>query len=112
MLYVPEMHVQTAMADLKLDVKKMPLGQLSKQQIARGFDCLDELEKAITDGASYAAPASAPLLASHAMFALPPLPPLQTRRTRSHTYPYATRYMDSIERPARELRLKPAVLRD
>lgn len=43
------------MADLKLDVRKMPLGQLSKQQIARGFDCLDELEKAITDGASYAA---------------------------------------------------------
>ena len=48
--------MQTAMADLKLDVKKMPLGQLSKQQIARGFDCLDELEKAINDGASYAAP--------------------------------------------------------
>ncbi len=41
------------MADLNLDVKKMPLGQLSKQQIARGFDVLEEIEKAISSGAKY-----------------------------------------------------------
>lgn len=35
------------------DVKKMPLGKLSKQQIARGFEALEALEvalKAPTDG--------------------------------------------------------------
>ena len=30
-----------------LDVKKMPLGKLSKSQIAKGFDCLEDLEGAI-----------------------------------------------------------------
>ena len=30
-----------------LDVKKMPLGKLSKTQIARGFEVLEELEKAV-----------------------------------------------------------------
>ena len=29
------------------DVKKMPLGKLSKTQIAKGFECLEELEEAI-----------------------------------------------------------------
>jgi hypothetical protein len=29
------------------DIKKMPLGKLSKQQIAKGFDALVELEDAI-----------------------------------------------------------------
>ena len=28
-----------------LDVKKMPLGKLSKSQIAKGFDVLDDIEK-------------------------------------------------------------------
>lgn len=42
-----------AMALMNLDVKKMPLGKLSKQQIARGFEALEALEvalKAPTDG--------------------------------------------------------------
>ncbi|XP_053455752.1 protein mono-ADP-ribosyltransferase PARP3 isoform X2 [Nycticebus coucang] len=42
-----------AMALMNLDVKKMPLGKLSKQQIARGFEALEKLEvalKAQTDG--------------------------------------------------------------
>lgn len=30
---------------LLTDVKKMPLGQISKSQIAKGFECLEELEK-------------------------------------------------------------------
>ena len=29
------------------DVKKMPLGKLSKQQIARGFEALEEVEAAL-----------------------------------------------------------------
>lgn len=36
-----------AMADMNLDVKKMPLGKLSKQQIARGFEALEALEAAL-----------------------------------------------------------------
>ena len=32
-----------------LDVKKMPLGKLSKQQIARGFEALEALEAALKD---------------------------------------------------------------
>ncbi|XP_045712647.1 protein mono-ADP-ribosyltransferase PARP3-like isoform X3 [Phyllostomus hastatus] len=36
-----------AMARLNLDVKKMPLGKLSKQQIARGFEALEALEAAL-----------------------------------------------------------------
>lgn len=42
-----------AMASMNLDVKKMPLGKLSKQQIARGFEALEALEVALkgpTDG--------------------------------------------------------------
>lgn len=31
------------------DVKKMPLGKLSKQQIARGFEALEELETALQE---------------------------------------------------------------
>ncbi|XP_062970245.1 protein mono-ADP-ribosyltransferase PARP3 isoform X1 [Cynocephalus volans] len=44
---------KNAMALMNLDVKKMPLGKLSKQQIARGFEALEALEvalKAPTDG--------------------------------------------------------------
>ncbi|KAK2507238.1 hypothetical protein MC885_002311 [Smutsia gigantea] len=36
-----------AMAHMNLDVKKMPLGKLSKQQIARGFEALEALEVAL-----------------------------------------------------------------
>mgnify|MGYP001796867743 CR=1 FL=1 len=32
---------------LVLDTKKMPLGKISKSQIAKGFDALSELEKAL-----------------------------------------------------------------
>lgn len=32
-----------------VDVKKMPLGKLSKQQIARGFEALEELEAALRE---------------------------------------------------------------
>ncbi|XP_059800531.1 protein mono-ADP-ribosyltransferase PARP3 isoform X2 [Hypanus sabinus] len=35
------------METMNLDLKKMPLGKLSKQQIAKGFDALDELEEAL-----------------------------------------------------------------
>ncbi|XP_067854392.1 LOW QUALITY PROTEIN: protein mono-ADP-ribosyltransferase PARP3 [Heptranchias perlo] len=34
------------MQTMNLDVKKMPLGKLSKQQIAKGFEALDEIEEA------------------------------------------------------------------
>lgn len=36
-----------AMKNFDIDVKKMPLGKLSKTQIAKGFECLDEIEKAL-----------------------------------------------------------------
>ncbi|XP_034340058.1 protein mono-ADP-ribosyltransferase PARP3 isoform X1 [Arvicanthis niloticus] len=36
-----------AMTLMNLDVKKMPLGKLSKQQIARGFEALEALEEAM-----------------------------------------------------------------
>jgi poly [ADP-ribose] polymerase len=36
-----------AMASFDIDVKKMPLGQLSKTQVTRGFEVLEELEDAI-----------------------------------------------------------------
>lgn len=36
-----------AMASFDIDVKKMPLGQLSQKQVEKGFDVLEELEKAI-----------------------------------------------------------------
>ncbi|XP_029410301.1 protein mono-ADP-ribosyltransferase PARP3 isoform X2 [Nannospalax galili] len=38
---------KNAMALMNLDVKKMPLGKLSKQQIARGFEALEALEEAL-----------------------------------------------------------------
>ncbi|EGW08878.1 protein mono-ADP-ribosyltransferase PARP3 isoform X1 [Cricetulus griseus] len=38
---------KNAMTLMNLDVKKMPLGKLSKQQIARGFEALEALEEAI-----------------------------------------------------------------
>lgn len=44
---------KNAMTLMNLDLKKMPLGKLSKQQIARGFEALEALEvalKAPTDG--------------------------------------------------------------
>jgi len=36
-----------AMASFDIDVKKMPLGQLSQSQVQKGFEVLEELEKAI-----------------------------------------------------------------
>lgn len=36
-----------AMASFDIDVKKMPLGQLSKAQVKKGYDVLEELEEAI-----------------------------------------------------------------
>jgi len=36
-----------AMAKMDLDVKKMPLGKISKSQIAKGFEVLEEMEGAI-----------------------------------------------------------------
>jgi poly [ADP-ribose] polymerase 2/3/4 len=36
-----------AMASFDIDVKKMPLGQLSKTQVDKGFEVLEELEEAI-----------------------------------------------------------------
>ncbi len=36
-----------AMASFDIDVKKMPLGQLSKKQVTKGFEVLDDLEKAL-----------------------------------------------------------------
>ncbi|CAG0887462.1 unnamed protein product [Cyprideis torosa] len=41
-----------SMKQLNLDTKKMPLGKLSKQQISKGFDTLDELEDAIKTNAN------------------------------------------------------------
>ncbi|NXN95108.1 PARP3 polymerase, partial [Rhinopomastus cyanomelas] len=38
-----------AMQTMNIDVKKMPLGKLSKQQIARGFETLEELEAALQE---------------------------------------------------------------
>ncbi|XP_033822504.1 protein mono-ADP-ribosyltransferase PARP3 [Periophthalmus magnuspinnatus] len=36
-----------AMEEMNLDIKKMPLGKLSKMQIAKGFDVLEEIEAAL-----------------------------------------------------------------
>ncbi len=36
-----------AMADFDIDVKKMPLGQLTKTQVQKGYEVLEELETAI-----------------------------------------------------------------
>uniref|UniRef100_A0A8U7MQQ2 Poly(ADP-ribose) polymerase family member 3 n=1 Tax=Corvus moneduloides TaxID=1196302 RepID=A0A8U7MQQ2_CORMO len=38
-----------AMQTMNIDVKKMPLGKLSKHQIARGFEALEELEAALRE---------------------------------------------------------------
>ncbi|NXQ36125.1 PARP3 polymerase, partial [Alaudala cheleensis] len=38
-----------AMQTMNIDVKKMPLGKLSKQQIARGFEALEELETVLRE---------------------------------------------------------------
>ncbi|XP_048190977.1 protein mono-ADP-ribosyltransferase PARP3 isoform X2 [Perognathus longimembris pacificus] len=38
---------KNAMTQMHLDVKKMPLGKLSKQQIAKGFEALEALEVAL-----------------------------------------------------------------
>ncbi|XP_010124287.1 PREDICTED: poly [ADP-ribose] polymerase 3, partial [Chlamydotis macqueenii] len=38
-----------AMQTMNIDVKKMPLGKLSKQQTARGFEALEELEAALQE---------------------------------------------------------------
>uniref|UniRef100_A0A8B9C8M8 Poly [ADP-ribose] polymerase n=1 Tax=Anser brachyrhynchus TaxID=132585 RepID=A0A8B9C8M8_9AVES len=38
-----------AMKTMNIDVKKMPLGKLSKQQITRGFEALEELEAALRE---------------------------------------------------------------
>ncbi|XP_074645032.1 protein mono-ADP-ribosyltransferase PARP3-like [Tubulanus polymorphus] len=35
---------KSAMADFNIDLKKMPLGKLSKAQIAKGYECLEEIE--------------------------------------------------------------------
>ncbi|XP_006823496.1 protein mono-ADP-ribosyltransferase PARP3-like [Saccoglossus kowalevskii] len=37
------------MANFELDVKKMPLGKLSKSQIAKGFEALEDIEKALDE---------------------------------------------------------------
>ncbi len=41
-----------AMADFEIDVKKMPLGKLSKAQVGRGFDVLEQIEEAISKGST------------------------------------------------------------
>ncbi|NWH77249.1 PARP3 polymerase, partial [Piaya cayana] len=38
-----------AMETMNIDVKKMPLGKLTKQQIAKGFEVLEELEAALQE---------------------------------------------------------------
>lgn len=38
---------QEAMEAMNLDIKKMPLGKLSKSQIAKGFEVIEELEAAV-----------------------------------------------------------------
>lgn len=41
---------KNAMKSMEIDVKKMPLGKLSKSQIEKGNDCLLELQEAVSDG--------------------------------------------------------------
>ncbi|XP_022104043.1 poly [ADP-ribose] polymerase 3-like [Acanthaster planci] len=43
---------QEQMENFELDVKKMPLGKLSKAQLAKGFEALEEIETAINSKAS------------------------------------------------------------
>eukprot|EP00731_Ephydatia_muelleri_P003429 Em0001g3429a len=45
---------QEAMKSMEIDTKKMPLGKLSKGQIAKGFTALEAIEQAIKDKASRA----------------------------------------------------------
>uniref|UniRef100_A0A8D2NYT2 Poly [ADP-ribose] polymerase n=1 Tax=Zosterops lateralis melanops TaxID=1220523 RepID=A0A8D2NYT2_ZOSLA len=45
---------QDTMQTMNIDVKKMPLGKLSKQQIARGFEALEELEAVLKEQPSQA----------------------------------------------------------
>lgn len=43
---------QDAMEAMNLDIKKMPLGKLSKSQIAKGFEVIEEIEAAVKTGAN------------------------------------------------------------
>lgn len=60
-----------AMALMNLDVKKMPLGKLSKQQIARGFEALEALEEALKDPGNVAGGRSLEDLSSHFYTVIP-----------------------------------------
>lgn len=40
-----------AMQTMNIDVKKMPLGKLSKQQIAKGFEALEEIDRSLQSNA-------------------------------------------------------------
>lgn len=42
---------KSAMTSMNVDVKKMPLGQLSKAQVQRGYSVLEELEEALKNTA-------------------------------------------------------------
>lgn len=39
-----------AMASYEIDVRKMPLGQLTKSQVQKGFDALDQVDQALAAG--------------------------------------------------------------
>ena len=39
--------MESSIASVNVDVKKMPLGQLSKETVLKGYEILCELEKAI-----------------------------------------------------------------
>ncbi|KAL2091559.1 hypothetical protein ACEWY4_013822 [Coilia grayii] len=43
---------QEAMEAMNLDIKKMPLGKLSKSQIAKGFEVIEEIEEAVKSGSN------------------------------------------------------------
>lgn len=43
---------QEAMEAMNLDIKKMPLGKLSKSQIAKGFEVIEEIEQAVQTGSN------------------------------------------------------------
>lgn len=60
-----------AMALMDLDVKKMPLGKLSKQQIARGFEALEALEAALRGPGDAAGGRSLEDLSSHFYTVIP-----------------------------------------
>lgn len=45
--YTSEDMFKSAMSTLNVDIKKMPLGQLSKAQVQRGYAVLEELEEAL-----------------------------------------------------------------